>query len=74
MKGLFYGLASVILMTVVSIIVSSCGSSWEISGNNMEINVLEKDTIAVLPEGTHVMSVDTPTGSMKCYMLPEKSN
>lgn len=72
MRKIFYALLSIIVVAFFSIAFSSCGSSWEISGNNMDINIIEKDTVTVLPSGTQVMSVDTPSGSMKCYLIPEK--
>lgn len=40
-----------------SLLCLSCGSTWEISGNNIEVSVCESDTI--VPAGTIIMKVDT---------------
>lgn len=37
--------------------VSSCGSSWEFKGNNVNVSVASQDTI--VPKGTVILQVDS---------------
>lgn len=67
MKKIIIGFCSVLLITAMV----SCGSTWEISGNSVNVEVMQKDSILTVPAGTSVFCVDTPNGAMKCYAIPE---
>lgn len=65
-----YGLSGVLLLTALACCVS-CGSSWEISGNTMNVEVMKQDSIVKVPAGSSVFCVDTPSGAVKCYAIPQ---
>ena len=52
-------LLSLFVAFIVATIVISCGSNWTISGNNLIITPLEKDS--VMPAGSYVI---TPVDSL----------
>lgn len=48
----------VLLFSVVLVsVLSSCGSSWEFKGNNVNVSVATQDTI--VPKGTVILQVDS---------------
>lgn len=59
----FYVFCVVIAAVIVGIVVSSCGSQWEISGNNMTIIKVQNDTIA--PAGSFIMLPDSALSQSK---------
>ena len=57
----FYFLCVVIAAVIAGVVVTSCGSQWEISGNNMTIIKVQNDTIA--PAGSFIMFPDSSISS-----------
>ena len=53
----FFVVCVVFAAVISGIVFVSCGSSWEISGNNMTIIKVENDTIA--PAGSFIMLPDS---------------
>lgn len=55
----FYVVVFSVAVLITSVVFVACGSSWEISGNNMTIIKVDNDTIApagsfiVLPDSAH---------------------
>lgn len=48
----------VILIVVACVAMVSCGSSWELNGNTIDIDVCRKDT--VVPAGTVILKSVKP--------------
>ena len=59
----FYVFCVVIAAVISGIVFTSCGSSWEISGNNMTIIKAHTDTIA--PAGSFIMLPDSSLSQSK---------
>ena len=57
----FYFLCVVFAFVIAGVVVTSCGSQWEISGNNMTIIKVQNDTIA--PAGSFIMLPDSAVSS-----------
>ena len=53
----FYAICVVTAAVISVTVFASCGSSWEISGNNMTIIKAQTDTIA--PAGSFIMLPDS---------------
>lgn len=63
----------VILCSLVIVaFLSSCGSTWTVSGNSVDVNVISRDTVMRMPSGTSVLDVDTGNGISRVYVLPKK--
>lgn len=71
MKRFFYCLSGVLIISALAFFCS-CGSTWEISGNSVNVEVMQRDSLVTVPAGTSVFCVDTPDGSLKCYAVPQK--
>ena len=56
----FYVVVFSVAVLIASVVVA-CGSSWEISGNNMTIIKVDNDTIA--PAGSFIMLPDSAHSS-----------
>nr|CDL65738.1 unnamed protein product [uncultured bacterium] len=50
-------LLCVVLFACLGFSLSSCGSSWEFSGNNVTVTVCDTDT--VVPRGTILLTPDS---------------
>lgn len=59
----FYALCVVIAALIAGVVVTSCGSQWEITGNNMTIIKVQNDTIA--PAGSFIMLPDSALSQSK---------
>ena len=59
----FYVLCVVLAVVISGMVFTACGSSWEISGNNMTIIKAQTDTIA--PAGSFIMLPDSSISQTK---------
>lgn len=52
-----------IAVVIFGVVLVSCGSQWEISGNNMTVIKVQNDTIA--PAGSFIMLPDSALSRFK---------
>ena len=58
MKRLFLFFLGIVFVTFSSLfLLTSCGSTWNIEGNNMYIHKVHRDTVA--PAGTFILYPDS---------------